>query len=240
MRNDFLIWSFFIGYNLSFGLVRLWTIQLSARAGTHIECRCSRAEDLTITDVIIKTPEKKWTGVRMKSCPEAMGWEFWFLKKAVSWDLTLDKASWDLNLGEASWFLSLGKASPVGAYGMHRAFVGSDGTVSIVKIVSLSLSLWQKPKSQGNKSFVPELKKVVSVSGFLCICICYIKWFQVVIFFGLCQEGQNFIHIDVLKWVTQIIHHEKNRFQMRAKSLHSMRIFLMVHRPLWLLFLFWV
>ena len=44
--------------------------------------------------------------------------------------------------------------------------VGSDGTVSIVKIVSLSPHV-EKPKSQeGNKSFVPELKKVVSVLGF--------------------------------------------------------------------------
>ena len=60
--------------------------------------------------------------------------------------------------GEYSW-----------AYGMRRAFVGSDRTVSIVKIVSLSPRV-DKPKSQeGNKSFVPELKKVVSVLGFLCI-----------------------------------------------------------------------
>ena len=47
--------------------------------------------------------------------------------------------------------------------------VGSDGTVSIVKIVSLSPRV-KKPKlKEGNKSFVPELKKVVSISGFLCI-----------------------------------------------------------------------
>ena len=43
--------------------------------------------------------------------------------------------------------------------------VGSDGTVNIVKLcVSLS-SCW-KPKSQkGNKSFVPELPRVISVSN---------------------------------------------------------------------------
>ena len=34
----FFISSFFVGYMLSFGLVRLRTILLSARAGTHIEC----------------------------------------------------------------------------------------------------------------------------------------------------------------------------------------------------------
>ena len=57
----FFILSFFVGYILSFGLVRLRTIRLKARAGAHVECRCSRsrAEDVTITD-IIKTPDRKW------------------------------------------------------------------------------------------------------------------------------------------------------------------------------------
>ena len=43
----------FVGYILSFGLVRLRTIRLSARAGAHIESRCSWScgEDVTITDV---------------------------------------------------------------------------------------------------------------------------------------------------------------------------------------------
>ena len=54
---------------------------------------------------------------------------FGVLKKTVSWDWTLVEASGDLNLGEAS---------PLGDYAMRRAFVGSDGTVIIVKIVSLS------------------------------------------------------------------------------------------------------
>ena len=55
------------------------------------------------------------------------------------------------------------------AYGMRHAFVGSDGTVSIVKNC-VALSSCRKPKSQeGNKSFVPELKRVVSVSEFLCM-----------------------------------------------------------------------
>ena len=56
------ILSFFVGYILSFGLVRPRTIRLSARAGAHIECRFSRssAEDVTITNVIIKPPDRKW------------------------------------------------------------------------------------------------------------------------------------------------------------------------------------
>ena len=75
----FFILSFFVGYILSFSLVRLRNIRLSARAGAHIECRCSRscAEDVTITDVIIKTPDGKLPGMLMTSCPEAMGWDFW-------------------------------------------------------------------------------------------------------------------------------------------------------------------
>ena len=57
----FFILSFFVGYILSFGLVRPRTIRLSARVGAHIECRCSRscAEDVTITNVIRKTPDRK-------------------------------------------------------------------------------------------------------------------------------------------------------------------------------------
>ena len=72
------ILSFFVGYILSFGLVRLRTIRLSAQIGAHIEHRCSRSrgEDVTITDVIIKTPDrncdygwewrharKRWAGI---------------------------------------------------------------------------------------------------------------------------------------------------------------------------------
>ena len=57
----FYILSFFVGYILSFGLVRLRTFRLSARVGAHIERRYSRfrREDVTITDVIIKTPDRK-------------------------------------------------------------------------------------------------------------------------------------------------------------------------------------
>ena len=57
----FFILSFFVGYILSFGLVRLRTFQLSARVGAHIERRCSRScgEDVTITDIMIKTPDMK-------------------------------------------------------------------------------------------------------------------------------------------------------------------------------------
>ena len=98
----FFILSFFVGDIFSFGLVRLRTIRLSARAGAHIECRCScsRAEDVTITDVRIKTPDRKWLGMWITSCPDAMGWGFWviFEKKQLveiwSWTKQVDFWTW--------------------------------------------------------------------------------------------------------------------------------------------------
>ena len=57
----FLYYHFSVGYSLSFGLVRLRTIRLSAGADAHIECySCSLLENVTITNVIIKTPDRKW------------------------------------------------------------------------------------------------------------------------------------------------------------------------------------
>ena len=91
----FFILSFFVGYILSIGLVRLRTFRLSAQVGEHIERRCSRSrgEDVTITDVIIKPPDRNELGMWMMSCPEAMGWDSWvFWKK--QWDLRLDEPSW--------------------------------------------------------------------------------------------------------------------------------------------------
>ena len=151
----FFILSFFVGYILSFGLVRLITFRLRARIGAHIEQRCSRSrgEDVTITDVIIKTPARKCLGMWMTSSLEAMVWDSWvFLKKTVSWDLRLNEASWNSNLGEASPVVCWGMStllwgqwveiwtymSPVGQGGAPHV-VGSDGTVSIVKIMYLSL-----------------------------------------------------------------------------------------------------
>ena len=90
-----------MGYILSFGLVRLRTIRLSARAGAHIEIRCSRScvEDVTITDVIIKTPHENGTGM-----PGSDGLGI------------LDEVSRDSDLDEAS---------PVVVYRMRRTFAGS-------------------------------------------------------------------------------------------------------------------
>ena len=130
----FFILSFFVGYILSFGLVRLRTIRLSlsARAGTHIECRCSPAcgEDVTITDVIIKTRDWKcvsgceWRHARMRWAKD-FGW---FLKKSS-----------ELRFGPRRVPLFAAGCARVGWVSELRANAGR--TVSIVKIVCECLSL---------------------------------------------------------------------------------------------------
>ena len=87
---------------------------------------------------------------------------------------------------EASWFLDLGEANPVMDYGMSaRCWVKWNSQQS-KNCVCLS-SCW-KPKSQeGNKSFVPELKKVVSVSSvfsdsYACERFTYIRIFYIFVF----------------------------------------------------------
>ena len=68
---------------------------------------------------------------------------------------------------DVSWDLTLGRAIP--ARGLT---VGDVGTVRRVKIVSLSLfSCWKTKNQEANKRFVPEKRRVVSVSYFVCICI---------------------------------------------------------------------
>ena len=88
---------------------------------------------MTITNVIIKTPDRKRDWGVNDIIPGRDGWEFGDLEKAVS------------------WYLTLGRASPA----CGGLTVGDVGTVSIVKIVSLSSC--RKTKSQeGNKHSVPE------------------------------------------------------------------------------------
>ena len=76
----------------------------------------------------------------------------WFKKKQFvkiwSWTKRVD-------------FLDLGAASPVGS---TRCWVRWNSQHS-QNCVSLS-SCWKHKSQEGNKSFVPELQKVVSVSGF--------------------------------------------------------------------------
>ena len=104
---------FFVNYILSFSLVRLWTIRLLVQVFTLARRGYDNHKYHN------KNPrEENETGVWMTSCPEAISWEFWwFLKKAVNWDLTQDEASWDFDSGPGS---------PAGGYRMHSVFVGSE------------------------------------------------------------------------------------------------------------------
>ena len=143
-----------MGYILSFVLVRIRTIRLSARLGAHIEFRCSRSrgQDITVTNVIIKTLDRNETGDVNGVMPGSNGLrilgDFW--KKAVSWDLRQD---------EAGWFLSWARPFHLGVRDVP-SIVGSDGTVSIVKIISLSLSLFLYLLVSKNL----KIKKVIKVS----------------------------------------------------------------------------
>ena len=96
-------------------------------------------------------------GMWMTSCPEAMGWGFWVIFWKKQW---VEIWSWMKWVDFWTW------VRPVQLWTTGCPhIVGSDGTVSIVEIVSLSPRV-EKPKlKEGNKSFVPELKKVVSVSS---------------------------------------------------------------------------
>ena len=77
------------------------------------------------------------------------------------------------------------------------------------------------------------------------ICLHTIKWFQFIIFFVqpcLPQEGQNVIHFDILKQITQIIHLEKSLSDESELSTFYENVSngarRLTRRTQWLLFLF--
>ena len=74
------------------------------------------------------------------SCVKLVIEVFLFLSRSLYLRNILMLLMWDIGVGEWVWIM----------------FVGSDGTVSIVK-------------KKVNKRFVPELKKIISVLGFPCI-----------------------------------------------------------------------
>ena len=125
MRKDFFILSLFVGYVLSVGLVRLRTVRLSTRAGAQTECRCSRsnAEDMTITNVIIKTPDRtKDRGVN-DVMPGSDGRGILVIFEKSS------QLRFDAGRGELRSVSGRGELifRPAEVDGMRRAFVGSVG-----------------------------------------------------------------------------------------------------------------
>ena len=111
---------------------------------------------MTIRDVTIKTPHRKWD--RGRECRHARkSWGFGNLKKENSWDLNSERESWDSSLEECSLFLGSTKCA-----------------ARLLKKLCFSLLMSKNLKlKMVNKSFVSEPKKrVVSVSrffGFLCL-----------------------------------------------------------------------
>ena len=117
-----------------------------------------------------------------------LGYEWRHARKrwsGILGDFEKKSINWDLSLGEASSDSDLGEASPVMVYRMHRAFVGSvswdlnlgEGSSAgeLTKgrcrnsqhsknCVSLSPRVEKLKVKKGNKRFVPELPRVVSVS----------------------------------------------------------------------------
>ena len=86
-------------------------------------------------------------GTWMTSCPKAMGWRFWNLKKRVSWDSTLEEGSWfsGARRGQTSSFQRGAARSRVRWKSQHS------------KKLCLSLLMSKNLKlKKVNKSFVPE------------------------------------------------------------------------------------
>ena len=145
LQNDFFNFIIFVNYILSSGLVGLRTVRLLVQVFTLVRGGCENHK------CHYKIPRKKnGTRVWMTSCPEARGREFWwFLEKAVSWDLNLGVGSpaegyemlgqWVCWVSELR--LNSGPASSAGSWLKEDV-----GTVSVVKIVSLSS--YRKTKRQ--------------------------------------------------------------------------------------------
>ena len=103
------------------------------------------------------------------SCPEAMGWGFGVIFEKKS---RVEICGWTKRVDFWTW----ARPAQLGLRDAPRV-VGSDGRVSIVKIVCVSLSprIENLKVKKVIKSFVPELKKVVCVSGFLCMWTFYVS-----------------------------------------------------------------
>ena len=163
----FFILSFFVGYILSFGLVRCthWVQVFSLARGGHDNHGCHNKNPGSDRGCEWRHARMWWAGI--------LGY---FFKKAVSWDLRLDETNWDLNLDGASWFSELGRPGQASS-GLRDTllFVGSDATVGIVKIVSLS----PRVKNLKVKKIIkvsdlnPESRQCFVFFGFLCVWIFY-------------------------------------------------------------------
>ena len=90
----FLYKSFFVNYILSFSLVGLWTIRLLVQVHRHWVQFTLVRRGYDNPNCHNKPQIGNVTGVWMTSCLEAMGWEFGYFEKDVSWVSTVGQSSW--------------------------------------------------------------------------------------------------------------------------------------------------
>ena len=100
--------SFFVNYILSFSLVGLWSNRLLVQMQRHSVQFTLAHRYYDNCDCHNKPQIVNATGVWMTSCPEAMGWEFGYFEKHVSWVSTVGKSSWEftgdlVQLGLGCW-----------------------------------------------------------------------------------------------------------------------------------------
>ena len=117
-----------------------------------------RGEDVTITDVTIKTPDRKWEwGCEWHHSRKRWAEDFWIWKKAVSWDSTLE---------EGGRFVIWVRPDQLGVYRMPACWLSQwveswqwmNSQHSKKLCLSLLMSENLKLKKV-NKSFVPEPRK---------------------------------------------------------------------------------
>ena len=99
----FLYKSFFVNYILSFSLVGLWTIRLLVQVHRHWVQFTLVRRGYDNHNCHNKPQRGNETGVWMTSSSEAMGWEFGYFEKHVSWVLTVGQSSWLSNGDQSSW-----------------------------------------------------------------------------------------------------------------------------------------
>ena len=141
---------------------------------------------MTITFIIINPQTGNEAGVWMTSCPEEMRiWGFW---KRVSWEWRLDHGGrglsfchWGIELNSSRWGIELDLGRWRDSWVLRisadrnitRCAARGEESDSLVSISFSELCLSprvKEPKSEINKSFVPET--IESTYRSVCICIC--------------------------------------------------------------------
>ena len=142
----------------------------------------------------------------MTSWPEAMGWGFWNLKKAVTWDLNSELESQDLGLDEASRFSELAEARSVVCGGSAvRGEVRWKSQHRKKLCLSLPMLKNLRLKNVIKFSYLNQRKRVVgvlSIFGFLYAYLCeYLdRIFEPIYITTVLFVYLKFVMIKILQW----------------------------------------